>query len=383
MDFELTSDQIMLRDTVRRFVNDQVRPNACDWDREERFPTDVVAQLSEMGLLGVTADPDWGGSGLGPIEMALVVSELACGDGGLALTIASHNGLCSAHIGMFGSEEQKKRFLIPLARGEKLGAWALTEPGSGSDAVAMQTTAVRDGHDWIINGSKLFITQGTVGEVFVVLAVTDRERRSRGVSAFIIERNAVGFSRRPLKEKLGMRASDTAELSFADVRVPDDQRIGEVGEGFIQTLKILDRGRISMGALSTGLGRGALEAATAYALERQQFGQPIARFQAIQWKLADMATELDAAALLVYRAAWLAQNGKPFGREASMAKLFASEAAMRATDEAIQIHGGYGYTSEFPVERQYRDAKLGTIGEGTSEIQRLVIARYILGDGGV
>lgn len=383
MDFELTSDQIMLRDTVRRFVADKVIPNARVWDRDEAFPHQVVRELGEMGLLGITVDPAWDGAGLGALETALVVEEVSRGDGSLGLTVASHNGLCSGHIRLAGTPAQKDTYLKPLARGEKLGAWALTEPGSGSDAAGMLTQAVRQGDGWVLNGSKIFITQGTVGDIFVVLASTDKTRGTHGITAFILEKGMAGFSQRPLKEKLGMRSSDTAVLSFDNVKVPDSQRLGEQNAGFVNTLQILDRGRITIGALAVGLGRGALEEARKYALERKQFGKPIADFQAIQWKLADMATELEAARLLVWRAAWLCDSGRPFGKEAAIAKLFASEAAMRATDEAVQVHGGYGYTSEFPVERYFRDAKLCTIGEGTSEVQRLVIARALLKEANV
>lgn len=378
MDFELSADQVMLRDTLRRFVTDKVVPNARAWDREARFPHETVRELAHMGMLGVCVDTQYDGAGLGALEMALVVEEVARGDGSLALTVASHNGLCSGHIRLAGNPAQKERYLKPLARGEKLGAWALTEPGSGSDAAGMNTTAVRRGDEWELNGSKIFITQGTVGDTFVVLAATDRKLGTRGITAFIVEKGAHGFGQQPLKDKLGMRSSDTAILSFDHVKVPDSQRLGEVNHGFINTLQILDRGRITIGALSVGLAAGALEAARKYAVERKQFGKPIAEFQAIQWKLADMATELEAARLLVWRAAWLCDHGQPFGKEASIAKLFASEAAMRATDEAVQVHGGYGYTSEFPVERFLRDAKLCTIGEGTSEVQRMVIARHLL-----
>ncbi|HET6344421.1 MAG TPA: acyl-CoA dehydrogenase family protein, partial [Myxococcota bacterium] len=370
MDFDLSSDQVMLRDTLRRFVAEKVVPAARTWDREEKFPFEVVRELGGMGMLGVTVSPAYDGAGLGALEMALVVEEVARGDGSLALTVASHNGLCTGHINLAGTPAQRDKYVRPLARGEKLGAWALTEPNSGSDAAGMGTTAVRQGNDWVIHGSKIFITQGTVGDIFVVLASTNKAKGQRGITAFILEKGLAGFGQRPLKEKLGMRSSDTAVLTFDNVQVPDSQRLGDVDMGFINTLQILDRGRITIGALSVGLARAALEQARRYAMERRQFGKPIAEFQAIQWKLADMATELEAARLLVWRAAWLCDNGKPFTKEASIAKLFASEAAMRATDEAVQIHGGYGYTSEFPVERYLRDAKLCTIGEGTSEVQR-------------
>ena len=382
MNFELTEEQQLLVESVRRFVNERVKPNARAWDRDEEFPTEVVGELAQMGLLGVMVAEEYGGSGLGSLEMALVVEEIAKVDGSLALTVASHNGLCSSHIRMFGTEKQRREFLPPLARGEKLGAWALTEPNSGSDAGGMLTTATREGEEWVLNGSKIFITQGTVGGVYVVLASTDKSKGNHGITAFIVDGDTPGFTREPLKEKLGMRSSDTAVLTFEEVRLPDSRRLGEVGCGFINTLQILDRGRITIGALSVGLGTGALLAAKSYALLREQFGRPIAKFQAIQWKLADMDTELDAARLLVYRAAYLCEQGRPFTREASMGKLFASEAAMRATDESIQIHGGYGYTAEFPVERLFRDAKLCTIGEGTSEVQRLVIARQLLSEVG-
>ncbi len=380
MNFELSEEQSLLRDSIRRFVNERVKPNARKWDKEEEFPHDVVQELGDLGLLGIMVAQEHGGGGMGPMETAIAVEEIARGDGSLALTVASHNGLCSSHIRLFGSEEQKERFLPDLATGKKLGAWALTEPNSGSDAGGMLTTAVADGGDWIINGSKIFITQGNVGGTYVVLAATDKSKGNHGITAFILDADMSGFTKQPLKDKLGMRSSDTAVLNFENVRVSDDRRLGEIGRGFVNTLQILDRGRITIGALALGLGEGALEASKKYAMEREQFGKPIARFQAIQWKLADMATELAAARLLVYRAASLCEAGKPFTTEASMCKLFASEAAMRATDEAIQIHGGYGYTSEFPVERHYRDAKLCTIGEGTSEVQRMVIGRQILQD---
>lgn len=380
VDFQLSEEQVLLRDTVRRAVSEKVVPHARTWDHSQRFPFEVVRELAGMGLLGVLVAPEYDGAGLSPLELALVVEEVARGDGSLALTVASHNGLCSSHIRLFGSHEQKVKYLKPLARGEKLGAWGLSEPGSGSDAAALRTSATKQGDFWVLNGSKIFITQGSVGDIYVILARTDVSQKTRGCTAFIVEKGASGFSQQVMKDKLGMRSSDTAILNFDNVRISESQRIGEVGQGFIQALQILDRGRITIGALALGLGSAALQAARNYALERQQFGKPIADFQAIQWKFADMATELDAARLLVWRAAWLCAQNQPFAKEAAMAKLFASEAAMRATDEAIQIHGGYGYTSEFGVERHYRDAKLCTIGEGTSEVQRLVIARHVLGE---
>ena len=309
----------------------------------------------------------------------MVVEEVARYDGSLALTVASHNGLGTGHLLRFGSEELKRRYLPDLAAGRKLAAWGLTEPGSGSDAAALRTTAVRKGDRWILNGSKQFITQGSVGDVFVILALTNPEaRKGKGVTAFLLEKGAPGFTQRAMHGKLGMRSSDTAELHLEEVEVPDAQRVGEVDAGFTNTLQILDRGRIGIGALAVGLARGALEEARGYAKERQAFGKRIGEFQAIGFMLADMATEIAAARLLVHRAAALADRGERFNREAAMAKLFASEAAMRATSKAIQIHGGYGYTRDFPVERYFRDAKLCEIGEGTSEVQRMVIARDVL-----
>lgn len=380
MDFADTTEQALLRSTLRRFVSERVVPAARGWDREARFPTEVVAELGEMGMLGVQIDPAYGGAGLHLQEMVIVVEELARGDGSLALTVSSHNGLCSGHLRLVGSAEQKARYLPPLASGRVLGAWALSEPDSGSDAGAMRTTARPDGDGWILNGSKIFITQGTRAGTYVVLAVTDASRGKRGISAFILDRDMPGFSQQSIHEKMGMRASDTAILTFDGVRVPGDRLLGKLNEGFMDTLAILDHGRVSIGALAVGLGLGALAAARTYALARSQFGKPIAEFQAIQWKLADMATELEAARLLVGQAASLADAGRPCGQAAAMAKLFASEAALRAADQAVQIHGGYGYTAEFPVERALRDAKLCTIGEGTSEIQRMIIARYLLAD---
>jgi alkylation response protein AidB-like acyl-CoA dehydrogenase len=378
MDFQLPDELLQLQRTVRDFCQREVKPHARRWDEAEEFPRATVQKLGELGVLGMTVPEVYGGAAIGALGVAVVVEEVARFDGSLALTVASHNGLGTGHLLRFGSEELKQRYLPDLAAGTRLAAWGLTEPGSGSDAASLRTTAVRKGDRWVLNGSKMFITQGTVGDVFVVLALTDPERKQKGITAFLVEKGAPGFTQRALHGKLGMRSSDTAELHLEDVEVPDAQRIGEVGCGFTDTLQILDRGRISIGALAVGLARGALEEARGYAQERKAFGQPIASFQAIAFMLADMATELDAARLLVHRAAALCDRGERFGREASMAKLFASEAAMRATSKAIQIHGGYGYTRDFPVERYYRDAKLCEIGEGTSEVQRMVIAREVL-----
>jgi len=378
MDFELPEELVQLQRTVRDFCQREVKPHARRWDEAEEFPSKTVRALGELGVLGMTVPEEYGGAAVGALGVAVVVEEVARFDGSLALTVASHNGLGTGHLLRFGSEELKRRYLPALAAGTKLAAWGLTEPGSGSDAAGLRTTAVRHGDRWILRGSKMFITQGTVGDVFIILALTDAERKQKGITAFLLEKGTPGFTQRAIHGKLGMRSSDTAELLLEDVEVPDAQRVGEVGRGFTDTLQILDRGRISIGALAVGLARGALEEARAYAQERKAFGQPIASFQAIGFMLADMATELDAARLLVRRAAALCDRGERFGREASMAKLFASEAAMRATSKAIQIHGGYGFIREFPVERYYRDAKLCEIGEGTSEVQRMVIAREVL-----
>ena len=378
MDFEATESQQKLVEMVRDFCVREVKPHAAEWDREERFPREVVAQLGELGLLGMAVPEELGGSQLDTVSIAMVVEEIARWDGSLALTVASHNGLGTSHILRFGSDQLRRRYIPEIASGRKLAAWGLTEPGSGSDAAALRTTAVRNGSGWLLNGSKMFITQGSVGDVFVVLALTSPGKQRKGITAFALDRGMKGFSQRPLHGKLGMRSSDTAELIFEDVLVPDQNRVGEVDQGFLDTLRILDKGRITIGALSVGLGRGALEESIAYAKERKAFGKPIAEFQALRWMMADMATELDAARLLVHRAAALCDAGKPFTTEASMGKLFASEAACRAAAHGVQIHGGYGFTREFLVERIYRDVKLCTIGEGTSEVQRLVIARDLM-----
>jgi alkylation response protein AidB-like acyl-CoA dehydrogenase len=319
VDFELTEEQQLLAQTVRRFALEQVLPHARRWDRDEQFPHAVVRELGQMGLMGINVEPNLGGSGLGSTEAAIVVEELAKVDGSLALTVSSHNGLCCGHIRLFGSPVQKARFLPPLASGEKLGAWCLTEPKSGSDAAAMVTQARRVGGDWVIDGEKTFITQGSVAETFVVMARTDSTKKNHGITAFVLEKGTKGFGQEPIKHKLGMRSSDTAVLTFDTVHVPDSQRLGSEGEGFLQALRVLDRSRISVGALALGLGRGAMAAARAYALERKQFGRLLADFQAIQWKLADMATELDAASMLVYRAAAQCDAQKPFHEQAAMA----------------------------------------------------------------
>ena len=378
MDFELTEEQALLRKTVRDFAEAEIAPHSREWDERQEFPRELFGRLGALGLAGVCWPEEYGGSGLSTVDWALVMEELARVDAGVALSLAAHHGLCSAHIHLAGSEEQKRRFLPPLARGEKVGCWGLTEPGSGSDAGGMRTTAVRDGSHWVLNGSKTFITNGRIADTAVVMTVTDRAAGKKGISAFVVERGTPGFRAGKKEDKLGVRSSDTSELAFEDCRVPADNLVGREGMGFVDTLKILDKGRIGIAAFSVGIARAALEASIRYARERKQFGHPIADFQAIQLKIADMATKTEAARLLAWRAAALADAGKPHTAESSMAKLFATEIAVENALEAIQVHGGYGYLKDYPVERYLRDAKLGTIGEGTSEVQRLVIARQLL-----
>ena len=378
MDLTLPESHRALQASLHDFCEERVKPYARQWDHEETFPLEVVKALGELGALGILVKEEYGGAAMDSLAVAVAVEEIARYDGSLALTVASHNGLGTSHIRVFGNDAQRKRYLPKLATGEWLGGWGLTEPGSGSDAAAMKTTAVRRGDRWVLNGTKMFITQATVGQVFVVLALTEPDRRQKGITAFIVEKGTPGFSQRAIHGKLGMRSSDTGELILENVELPDSQRLGELGMGFINTLQVLDRGRITIGALATGLARGALEESARYAKERRAFGKPIGDFEAIRWMLADIQTELQAARLLVHRAAVLADRGRPYGREASIAKLFASEVATRACNKAVQIHGGYGYTREFPVERYLRDAKLCEIGEGTSEVQRTVISRELL-----
>lgn len=377
--FEETESEQILRKTIRDFAAREIAPYARGWDEEERFPHELVPKLASLGLWGLRVPEEFGGSAMSTQEQAIVIEELAAVDGSVALTIASHNGLCTGHILLAGSAEQKKKYLPRLAAGEALGAWGLTEPSSGSDAAGAKTRAVKRGDRWLINGSKTFITQGSVGSVYVILASTTPEKKQRGLTAFILERGMPGFSIGKHIEKLGCHASDTAELNFVDVEVPDENRLGELDNGFIDTLEILDRGRISIAAMALGLGAGALQAAVKYARERVQFNKPLAEFQAIQFMLADSATELDAARLLIRRAAHLKDAGQRTTYESATAKLWAAQAGMRACDRAVQIHGGYGYTREFAVERALRDCKLCEIGEGTNEVQRLVIGRELLG----
>ena len=380
MDFTFTDEQKHLRKSVREFAEGEIAPHVMEWDEVAHFPTEILPKLGEMGLMGVIFPEEYGGAGLGYVEYATVIEELARVDGSVGLFVAAHNSLCSNHIYKFGSEEQKRKYLVALAHGKKLGAWSLTEPEAGSDAGGTRTTAVCEGDQWILNGSKTFTTNGTYADICVAMAVTDRSKDSHGISAFILEKGTPGFRPGKKENKLGMRASDTSEVIFTDCRIPAGQLLGPLGEGFIGSLKILDGGRISIAALALGMAQGALEAATRYAQQRKQFGKAISEFQAIQFKLADMATQVEAARLLVYQAAWLAdQKNVRFTRESSMAKLFASEVAVRVANECVQVHGGYGFTKDYPAEKFYRDVKLCTIGEGTSEIQRLVIARQLLG----
>jgi len=379
VDFSFTDEQKHLRKSVREFAEGEIAPHVMEWDESSHFPTELLPKLGEMGFMGVIFPEQYGGAGLGYIEYATVIEELARVDGSVGLFVAAHNSLCSNHIYKFGTEEQKKKYLVPLAQGKKLGAWSLTEPEAGSDAGGTRTTATRQGNDWVLNGAKTFTTNGSYADICVAMAVTDKSKESHGISAFLLEKGTPGFRPGKKENKLGMRASDTSEVIFTDCRIPNCQLLGPEGEGFIGSLKILDGGRISIAALGLGMAQGALEAATNYAKQRKQFGKAIAEFQAIQFKLADMATQVEAARLLVYQAAWLAdQKDVRFTRESSMAKLFASEVAVRVANECVQVHGGYGFTKDYPAEKFYRDVKLCTIGEGTSEIQRLVIARQLL-----
>jgi len=378
MNFDLTEDQQVLQKSVRDFCAQHVVPNAAAWDTQERFPSEVIAPMAELGLFGMQIAEEYGGAGMRFHDYVIALEEVAAADGSLGLTMASHNSLCTGHINLAANEEQRKKYLPPLASGKVLGAWGLTEPGAGSDLRNVRTTAVLEGEEWVLNGTKTFITQGSVAGIYVVLASTSPEKRQKGLTAFIIERGTHGFRAGKRIEKMGLHASDTTELVLEEVVVPDEQRLGEIDGGFFDTLKILDRGRIGIGAWALGIGQAAFVAALAYAKQRVQFGKPIAEFQAVQGMLADMATELEVSRLLVWRAAWLQDQKQKTTRESSIAKYYAGRAAMRACNSALQIHGGYGYTREFPVERYLRDAKLAEIGEGTNEVQKLVIARELL-----
>ena len=379
MDFRPSDEQQILRRTVCAFAEAEMRPHVMEWDEAQQFSADLLPKLASLGLMGIQFAEEYGGSAMSAVDYCICIEELARVDPAIALSVAAHNGLCTAHINLFGNDAQKATYLPRLVKGEVLGAWGLTEASAGSDAAAMRTTATRQGECWVLNGAKTFITNGRIGGVMVVMAVTDRTKGHRGISAFVLEHGTPGMRAGKKENKLGMRASDTSEVVFEDCRLPPAQMLGDEGQGFINTLQVLDAGRIGIAALSVGLAQGAYEAARGYAKERRQFGQPIAAFQAIQWKLADAATKIEASRLLTYRAAYLKDRGKRMTKESAMAKLYASETAVRVADDCVQIHGGYGFVKDYPAEKYFRDVKLLTIGEGTSEIQRLVIARQLLG----
>jgi hypothetical protein len=378
MDFALSPEQIELRRTLREFAQSEIRPHVMEWDESQTFPMDVVKQLGRLGILGIVFPEDLGGAGMGYVDYAVAIEELARVDPSVALIVAAHVSLCTNHIYQHGNDEQRRAYVPKLASGEWIGCWSITEPEAGSDAAGTRTTAKLDDGRWILNGSKTFTTNAQKADVCVAMAVTDPGEHHSGISAFVIEKGTPGFEIGRKENKLGMRASDTGEVLFRDCAIPEKNLVGKRGEGFIGAMKILDGGRISIAALSVGIAQGAYEAALSYSKQRQQFGKPIAEFQAIRHKLADMATEIEASRLLTYQAGALADQGKPVTRASSMAKLFASETAVRVANEAVQVHGGYGFIKDYPVEKFYRDAKLMTIGEGTSEVQRLVISREIL-----
>ncbi|OLE52508.1 MAG: acyl-CoA dehydrogenase [Acidobacteria bacterium 13_1_20CM_3_53_8] len=378
MDFELSEEQQQIRMSVREFAEAEIAPHVMEWDESQHFPVELLPKLAELGLMGVIFPEEYGGAGMGYVEYATIIEELSRVDGSVGISVAAHNSLCSNHIYTFGTEEQKRKYLVKLAQGEHLGAWGLTEPSAGSDASGTRTTAVQQDGGWVVNGSKNFITHAIHADTCVAVASTDRSRGSKGITAFIFEKGMKGFAPSKKENKLGLRASETASVVFEDCFVPDENRLGNEGEGFIQAMQILDGGRISIAALAIGMAQGAYESALRYSKEREQFGRPISEFQAIQFKLADMATEIEAARLLMYRAAFMKDQGKRVTKESSMAKLYASEMSVKVCEEAIQIHGGYGYTKDYPPEKYWRDSKLCTIGEGTSEIQRIVIARELL-----
>lgn len=378
MEFNFSENNEMVREMVREFAERNIRPNVMEWDESQYFPVDLFRQMGEIGLMGVLVPQEYGGSGFGYVEYVTAIQELAKVCGSIGLSMAAHNSLCTGHILQFGNEEQKKRWLPKLASGEWIGAWGLTEANTGSDALRMRCVAQKDGNEWVLNGTKNWITHGITGNVAVVLARTGELLDSRGITAFVVERGTPGFRGGKKENKLGMRASETAELIFEDCRIPEENVLGNVGEGFIQAMKVLDGGRISIAALSLGIAKGAYEAAVKYSQEREQFGQSISRFQAIAFKLADMATKIEAAELLTLQAAEKKQIGQNVTKISAMAKYYASEVSVMAANEAVQIFGGYGYTKDFPVEKFYRDCKLCTIGEGTSEIQKLVISRSVL-----
>jgi alkylation response protein AidB-like acyl-CoA dehydrogenase len=380
LDFSFTEEQQQLRKSIREFAEGEIAPHVMEWDEASHFPVEIMPKLAEMGLLGIIFPDQYGGAGLGYIEYVIAIEELSRVDGSIGIIVAAHNSLCCNHIYKFGTEAQKQKYLVPLAQGKKIGAWSLTEPEAGSDAGGTRTTAQRNGDNYVINGAKTFTTNGHYADTCVVMAVTDKSKGSHGISAFIVEKDTPGFRPGKKENKLGLRASATSELIFSDCKVPAGNLLGPEGEGFTGSLAILDGGRISIAALGLGMAQGALDAALSYAKQRKQFGKTISEFQAIQFKLADMATEVEAARLLVYHAAWLAdQKTVRFSKESSMAKLYAGEVAVKVANECVQIHGGYGFIKDYPAEKFYRDVKLCTIGEGTSEIQKLVIARQLLG----
>ncbi len=378
MDFRLDEDQALLRKSVREFAETEMRPHIMEWDNAQHFPAELLPKLAALGLMGIQFPESVGGAGLSGVDYCICIEELARVDPSVSLSVAAHNGLGASHISMFAGDALKAKFLPPLASGEKLAAWGLTEPGSGSDAAAMRTAAVRDGDGWVLNGSKAFITHGTSAHTMVVMAVTDRAKGSKGISAFVVERGTPGMSAGKKEDKLGMRASETSEVIFQSCRIPASQLIGEEGQGFIQTLQVLDAGRIGIAALAVGLAQGAFEAARDYTAQRKQFGRAIGSFASIRERLAVHESHVESARLLTYRAAWLKDQGRRMTIESAMAKLFASEIAVRASEDCVQMHGGYGFVKDYPAEKFFRDVKLCTIGEGTSEVQRLVIARQLL-----
>ena len=378
MDLRLSDDQELLRRSIREFAESEIRPHVREWDEAQHFPAELLPRLAALGLMGIQFPEHYGGAAMSSVDYCICIEELARVDPSVCLSVAAHNGLGAAHIAAFGTEEQKQKYLVPLARGEKLSAWGLTEASAGSDAAAMRTTATRDGDHWVINGTKQFITHGRYGDLIVVMAVTNKAKGNRGISAFIVERGTPGFRAGKKEEKLGMRASETSEVIFESCRVPAAQMLGAEGQGFIDALQVLDAGRIGIAALAVGLAQGAYEAARSYAFVRMQFGRPIGTFQAIRAKLVENAGRIEAARLLTYRAASMKDHGRRTTLEAAMAKLYSSEIAVRAAEDGVQIHGGYGFIKDYPAEKYFRDVKLTTIGEGTSEIQRLVIARQLL-----
>jgi len=378
MNLSLTPEQELLRRSVREFAEAELRPHVMEWDEAQGFPRELLTKCADLGLMGIQFPEEYGGAGMSSVDYCLCIEELARVDPSVCLSIAAHNGLGASHIYMFGSEDQRRKYLVPLATGEQLAAWGLTEASSGSDAAAMRTAAVRDGDGWVINGSKQFITHGRTGDLIVVTAVTNRAKGNRGISAFIVEKGTPGFRAGKKENKLGMRASETSEVIFETCRVPATQLLGAEGQGFINALQVLDAGRIGIAALAVGLAQGAYDAARSYAFVRTQFGQPIGTFQSIRAKLVDNAVRIEAARLLTYRAAAMKDEGQRTTLEAAMAKLYSSEIAVRAAEDGVQIHGGYGFVKDYPAEKYFRDVKLTTIGEGTSEIQRLVIARQLL-----